>query len=516
MKILLAGPGTGKTTKIKSIITEQYDGCKNIVVLSFTNATVKDLNTKFSKCENVTCMTLHSFALKYNHLPELHILIKEEQNILKWIAGKLKIDFDTICEILHCITFNKMILACLAFIKSNSAYFVDKLGKLDLLVVDEFQDFNPVEQNFVLQLSKIASETIILGDDDQSIYGFKDADPDGIISLYKNENVEKIQHENLCYRCPDNVVDYAVRLIKINKNRIPKKWLKTSKGGLVNIVQHITQEESDDYILDKIKTICRSDLNASILLLSAVGFSVDALKNKLIDKGIEFVDFWHNDLDEEKLVYIWWLNLFYGDKKTLFLLLLLKHYKALQKKKNLTYFKDKIEKDFDVTAILSETRKFNELPSNIARHITAPPNFDTLAKELPVFERFREYLNLNDLPNSVKTITKRMRNPIEFIDNKVNIMSIHKSKGLEADYVIINGLITGILPNETKGVDTIEAQRRLLFVGITRAKKELDLISTVEWEAKDAHKVDFKEFRFNYKRKKYNAKTSKFIEEISL
>ncbi len=514
MKILLAGPGTGKTTKIKSIIDEQYDGCKNIVVLSFTNATVKDLNTKFSKCENVTCMTLHSFALKYNHLPVLHILIKEEEDVLKWLTEKLGIAFDTVCEILHCITFNKMILACLAFIKSNPAYFVDKLGKLDLLVVDEFQDFNPIEQDFVLQLSKIAAETIILGDDDQSIYGFKDADPDGIISLYKNATVGKIQHENLCYRCPDSVVEYAKKLININKNRIPKEWEKTSKSGYVNIKQHITQEESDCYILDKIITIRQSDPNASILLLSAVGFSVDAVKNKLKDNGIDFVDFWHNELSEEKLVNIWWLNIFYGDKKILFLILLLKYYGTFKKDKHLAYFKGKMETGFNADAILTETKIFKELPSNLAMHIDAPPDFDALTKEYPAFEQFREHLNLNDLNNSVKSITKRIRKPIEFIDNKVNIMSIHKSKGLEADYVIINGLITGIIPNKTKGIDTIEAQRRLLFVGITRAKKELNLISTVEWEAKDAHKVDFKEFRFNYKRRKYNAKTSKFIEEI--
>ncbi|MDQ6757491.1 MAG: AAA family ATPase [Bacteroidota bacterium] len=68
MKILLAGPGTGKTTKIKSIIAEQYANAEKIKVISFTNATVNDLTENFNNHQNVSCSTLHSFALGLNHL----------------------------------------------------------------------------------------------------------------------------------------------------------------------------------------------------------------------------------------------------------------------------------------------------------------------------------------------------------------------------------------------------------------------------------------------------------------
>ena len=105
----------------------------------------------------------------------------------------------------------------------------------------------------------------------------------------------------------------------------------------------------------------------------------------------------------------------------------------------------------------------------------------------------------------------------EFEKGKVNFMSIHKSKGLEAEYVIINGLVSGILPNETRGQDTIEAQRRLLFVGMTRALKELYLVSTVEWEGGMLKRnyADIDQFKFIPWKRKYNGKTSKFIEEIT-
>ncbi len=102
----------------------------------------------------------------------------------------------------------------------------------------------------------------------------------------------------------------------------------------------------------------------------------------------------------------------------------------------------------------------------------------------------------------------------EFEQGKVNLMSIHKSKGLQADYVFITGLVSGILPNETKGIDTMEAQRRLLYVGMTRTLKSLHLISTVEWDGKDVHKVDISQFQYNFTKKKWRGKTSKFIEDI--
>lgn len=74
MKILLAGPGTGKTTRIKEIITTDYADAKSILVLSFTNATVRDLTSSFADHPNVECVTLHKYALKINHLKNRYIL----------------------------------------------------------------------------------------------------------------------------------------------------------------------------------------------------------------------------------------------------------------------------------------------------------------------------------------------------------------------------------------------------------------------------------------------------------
>lgn len=200
MKILLAGPGTGKTTNIKSIIANDFHAAKRIKVLSFTNFTVNDLSGSFETNESVSSATLHSYAFGLNHQKELYVATGPEQKILEKLAEKTEIALGDVCSQLSCITFDGMIAASAGFISANPVYAKEKIGDLDLLLVDEFQDFNPSEQSLVLAVSEYAAETIILGDDDQSIYGFKDADPDGIISIYNNAAVEKIPHENICYR----------------------------------------------------------------------------------------------------------------------------------------------------------------------------------------------------------------------------------------------------------------------------------------------------------------------------
>ena len=72
----------------------------------------------------------------------------------------------------------------------------------------------------------------------------------------------------------------------------------------------------------------------------------------------------------------------------------------------------------------------------------------------------------------------------------------------------------GIIPNITDGIDSVEAYRRLLFVGMTRTMKSRYLISTVEWEGKYVNKVDKTKFRFIPRRKIWFGRASSFINEL--
>jgi DNA helicase II / ATP-dependent DNA helicase PcrA len=514
MKILLAGPGTGKTTKIKTIIAEQYPNAENIKVISFTNATVNDLSESFAQNQNVSCSTLHSFALGLNHLPELHILLREEQQIIESLSNKLGIAFADLCQIIKCIPFDGMIQQCVTFIKANPAYAKEKIGNLDLLLIDEFQDFNPVEQELVKLTSQLASETIILGDDDQSIYGFKDADPNGIIDLFENETIEKIPHENICYRCPDEIVDYCTKLLQKNLNRIPKEWKNSGKPGHLLFQQFLRQEECDNYILQRIAEIRENDNESSTLILSPVGFAVESLKQQMQKQQVEFNDCWPIPIDAELLANVWWLNAIYSDNKLPFIIFLLKYYGLFNKNKIIDLIKDRIQKNFDETQLMKDLIDTKYLPEPFATYILQPTPVDEMLQQHKEFHFAANLLNSGDLQGSVTKLAAAIRPRQEFEKGKINLMSIHRSKGLQAEYVFINGLVTGILPNNTKGIDSIEAQRRLLFVGMTRTLQRLELISTVQWDGKDVNKVDKKQFEYKFWNRKYSGKTSTFIQEI--
>lgn len=514
MKVLLAGPGTGKTTKVKTLIKEQYKDCKNILVLSFTNATVNDLTESFSDNPNVRCYTLHSYALIINHLKNLHILDDVlETPILKHLSEKCEFEFDKLCYFFRCMTFDGMIQSCLDFLKDNPAYGQEKIGDLDLLIVDEFQDFNLNERELIYHLSDFAKETLILGDDDQSIYDFKDADPLGIIELYNTKDVERIPHENKCFRCPDVIVDYSKKLIAKNKNRIEKPWEKTGKNGNMLFKQTLTQEKTHQFILNEIKNIKLSDPGSSILVLSPVRYYTQELFTLLSNEKIDFVDFWTAKVSAEDIQKIWWLRAIYSDQKVLNLTFIANStFSPHYKNKFNAIIINALQKDFDEAKIINQVASM--FPEPFSSYLLNAPHILELMKAHPEYSIFEGYLNLEDLAESLKTIYKKFSPPVEFAKQAVNVMSIHKSKGLQAEYVFITGLVDGVFPNKIRGIDTMEAQRRLLFVGMTRSLKNLYILSQVEWDSAYAHKMDISAFKYNYRKKKYLGKASLFITEM--
>ena len=516
MEILLAGPGTGKTTKVKSLIRDQFADAENILVLSFTNATVNDLRESFAGNNNVSCYTLHSYALRINHLPALHVLDNStETPILEKYSEKLAIPFQTLTGLLGCIRFEEMITSCIQFMRNNPAYVEENIGSLDLFIVDEFQDFNEVERELVLQISSYAENTFILGDDDQSIYGFKDADPDGIIEIYNSDENAKIEYENICYRCPDDVVVKSKRLIENNTHRLVKDWNTSNKAGEVVLQQLLEQDTTFEYISNKIREIKTTDPTSTILLLSPVKFYLDELIEQLNANELTITNFWNAKIAKDILQKIWWLKSIYSSHKLLNLLFICKEKRLLSRQPLIRLLRESFQRNFDIDELIRNIVVLNYLPEYLSHSIIEQPSFEDLLENWPESLLFQEHLDFDNLETSVDNIEKSIRPVVTFDPSTVNIMSIHKSKGLQADYVFIYALTDGIIPNVTDGIDSLEAYRRLLFVGMTRAKKRLYLISTVEWEGKYVNKVDKTQFRFNGRRRKWYGRTSRFINELN-
>jgi len=509
MKILLAGPGTGKTTNIKNIIQEK-GSLDSVLVISFTNATVEDLKQSLTpiglSVEN--CMTLHKFAVKYNHDRSRHVLEVMETDELSKIAKATDIGFNELCDFLSATTFDQMIGRFVAYAKSNPEYLKDKLSQYSVLIVDEYQDFNKNEQELIDLLVEIMSDTYILGDDDQCIYDFKDADNEKIISLHSDTSHEKIEHEHKCYRCPDVVVDSATKLIKKNTKRIDKKWEKTDKAGSLTQKQFLSNTNTADYILEEVKKILKGSADEKVLILSPVRFLVEDLTNSLDGSGIEYRNYFVAKVDPELIVKSWVLRTLFGKHKYLNLVLI--GYNVLSSRKK---FYETIQKQY------ASGQSFDELFGVIASKMPDEGKKTyggvDIALQDPYFQGLADFFNNAEGDTEDAKLENLFVLVGENVEKQVSIMSIHKSKGLGAEHVFMIGLVEGIIPNRSKGNDTIESQRRLFYVGMTRAKQDLHLISSIDLEGKYVNTVNKDDFRFDFRSKLWKGKASRFIEEIN-
>lgn len=523
MKILVAGPGTGKTSKIHKLIEEaKLKG--NILVLSFTNATINDLMDSFSE-KNLEisaneCMTLHKCAIKLRSAHSLQIVDNLEAKILDKLSKKYNTTLEDLCRILRCITYDQMIEQTIRYIQANPIHIQNRLGQFELLIVDEYQDFNDNERKLIELISNHAKETIVLGDDDQSIYEFKDATVDAIIKLYSES--EKLSHENICYRCPDTVVNACNNLIRNNKTRIEKEWKCNGNPGEVFFKQISTQVETSKYILEKIRIIKQKEPDSSILLLSPIKLPIEQVTNQLDENNIQYSSLWSENLPIDQRMIIWEIKSLLGSHKILNLIFLLDR-TEMTSYKRCKYYKileGQIAEGISEADFIDALRKLSIFDEKFLDLVLSINEVSTII-EIDKYSIIKDQIDPSqNIDIQLSKIAQEIKDQQIFDKKGITIMSIYKSKGLQADYVFILGLVNGIIPSSTLGSNSIEMQRRLLFVGSSRAKKSLFVISTILWDGRDLKKgglsIDCSKFQYNYKLRKHEAETSDFISEMGI
>lgn len=508
MKVLLAAPGTGKTTKISSLIKGK-ENPQSILILSFTNATINDLLRDLGSAgiTDQNCMTLHKFAVKYNHDKFRYVLNRLEIDKLEYVANGVEKSFNELCDFLSVTTFDQMIERFVSYAKHNKAYLQEKLLQFDTLIIDEYQDFNPSEQALIDLLIEQISDVYILGDDDQCIYDFKDASTDRIIELHGTH--ESLEHEHICYRCPDEVVDPATTLIKLNTKRIDKPWNKSGKSGQLVCTQFTTTEDVANYVCTEVQKIVAETPEEKVLILSPVQFAARDVAEKLNELGVVYRNYFVPAIPEALIMKSWKLKALIGKHQYLNLLLL--GYKIYTPRKK---FYELIKKHIKTGQDFAELHKLLEsrLPAEIQKSYTT---IEEIFAETEFSELAELYSNAKG-DNEDEKLQALLIQAEEVDDKNIKLMTIHKSKGLGSEHVFMIGLTEGIIPNKKRGTDSIESQRRLFYVGMTRAKKNLHLLSSVKIKGSDARTVNIDDFRFNRQTRTWDGRASRFIEELGL
>jgi superfamily I DNA/RNA helicase len=562
----LAGPGTGKTfallRRVARLLEEGCDG-KTLLVVTFARTAAQDLIRALQELEyggagNVKAGTLHSFCFSMlSHEGVLkatarypRILLDFERDILlldlegPFSAGKTDRDDlrkafeaawarlqteepgepvrgldqrfqDSLLASLRwhrAMLIGEVIPISLSYLRNNPQ--AEERSAFTHVLVDEYQDLNKAEQSVVDLLSAKGSLTVI-GDDDQSIYGLKSANPEGIRTFNATHpgtyDVEFVE----CRRCPQIVVDMAQALIQRNPGRI-RSALHARHGnppGEVHNVQWTSIQEEADGIADFIESrvACGVEPGQCLILAPSrhVGYAIrDSVRKKGIEIGSSFREEAVESENAQRALTLLTLLSRPNDRVALRAWLSFGSttqrrgpYRRVYRKASetgtdiadvlrsieagqleLPYTSTLVESWLDLHAQLAElaplTEDLGSLCETLFPRSTNALEEDEFALIRDVAEECAE--ESDSLSRLVELLRYRIALPaVPLRTPYARVMSFHKSKGLTADLVVLAGLIQGSIPrikeklSLTERQAALEEQRRLFFVALTRTTNVL-------------------------------------------
>ena len=393
------------------------------------------------------------------------------------------------------------------YLKDNPA--AAERSEFKHLVVDEYQDLNKAEQTAIAYLGDTA-EICIVGDDDQSIYSFKCAHPDGIREWKDLHPACADLEMTDCHRCPTTVVAMANALINVNANRAPRALtpLPDKGAGEVVIVQVPYIHNEAAWITAKVQELIGKGVHPSeILILVQRAVAGKPILNALKGEGIPAKSYYEeSQLDSEAAQTRFALfKLFLGNEDRVALRYLLgsggndfcaNAYARVRQHCEASGDTPwaAMNKLAEGTLTIAYTgplvAQFNTIKGDLEALDAVKADLGTFVDVLfpdadPSVSELRELaLAQKEAVETPEDLLSGMMQEITQPDipptvEEVRLMSLHKSKGLSSPYVFIAGCVEGILPpapdnDWPKAVKdaALEEARRLFYVGITRVKAD--------------------------------------------
>jgi len=600
--LILAGAGSGKTktltTRLAYLIGEVGIDPLNTLTLTFTNKAASEMRIRALRLidSGVNAMpllsTFHKFGLlflklhisKLNRKNTFNIIDSDDQKrMVKSICKDLKVDLQT-SFLTHEISKYKNILldpqealanaelidykkAAKVYIEyqkrlheNNLVDFDDLLAltykillendelrketsnRYQYIMVDEYQDTNELQYQLLRLLASEHNNLCVVGDDDQSIYGWRGANIRNILEFHTHfENVKVVKLETN-YRSTQEILDAANTLIEHNRKRLGKKLIShKGSGAPVRVLHSIDEVYEANAIAQEIKELIAKGVNPSEI---AVLYRINALSRSLEEgftkanlafKLIGGIRFYERAEIKDIISYLRVIS--NSDDDFSLLRIINKPKRGIGKtsiekiqrfaeSKNLSIFQAlHTASDEELLTILSK-----KALSSIRKFIETIELLQSEKEELAeLINLFDVHTGLREYYNSMIDGFERVLNIDEFFgyfrdaiindpdttlekfladitlqsdqdqveENAINIMSVHASKGLEFEHLYIIGLEEEFFPLLGETTD-IEEERRLAYVAFTRAKETLTLC--------------YIDSRF-YRGKRKNVKKSRFLGE---
>ena len=418
---------------------------------------------------------------------------------------------------LNACDFGDLILYCVKLFERHSDIKKIYNNNFKYILVDEYQDTNFIQNKWLNLLVNDNQNICCVGDDDQSIYSWRGAEIKNFLTfdtIYKNCKVFKLEQN---YRSTKNILETASTLISHNNGRVAKKlWSSAQKGEMVKLNCFQTGREEAQGISDTIENKIKKNysLNNVAILVRAI-YQTREFEERFLKVGVGYrvlggTKFYERSEIKDAVSYLRIINQKYDDlalervigsprrgvgESTLNILytygrdnkLCLED--SIKKNLELNAFKPKIKlslsnllrmiekwrvdsktnKHYDLLKIILDESGYSENLKN-KKDLENENRLENL-KEL--LRAMHDYDNLQSFLEHVALATSIDK---EWEGEKINLMTMHAAKGLEFDVVFLPGWEEGLFPHqkslEEKGDFALEEERRLAYVGITRAKKE--------------------------------------------
>jgi len=418
---------------------------------------------------------------------------------------------------LNAFDFGDLILFCVKLFEEHKDIREIYQKNFKYILVDEFQDTNFIQNKWLNLLVNNDENICCVGDDDQSIYSWRGAEIKNFLTfdkIYKKCKVFKLEQN---YRSTKNILETASNLISNNSNRVGKKlWSSANQGELVKLNCYRTGKEEAQGISDVIEQKVRKkySLNEVSILVRAI-YQTREFEERFLQVGIGYrvlggIKFYERAEIKDAVAYLRIINQKFDDLalervigspkrgvgestlnqiytfgKTNKLCLEDSIIKIIE----LGKFKPKIKTTLNhLINLINKWRKasINMKHFDLLKLVLDESGYSSMLKSKKDLENENRLENLKELLRAMQDYDN-LQSFLEHValatsidqeweGAKVNLMTMHAAKGLEFDVVFLPGWEEGLFPHqkslEEKGDFALEEERRLAYVGITRAKKE--------------------------------------------
>ena len=566
--LLVSCPGSGKTTtmlrRIQHMIGQGIDP-SSILMVTFTEAAAKEMKKRFADSYGdapVTFCTIHSLCVRIMHSADMdgfHIMdVTETDAALRSASVVTKKYLDDFKNIKNDISLFKntgdfkkrseLSLTEMEFKTFVKAYenYKDAAGGLDFddllihgkriltektgvlrmfrekfrfLICDEYQDTNPIQKEILYLLAGENGNLCVVGDDDQSIYGFRGAVPSIMLSFSKDFPDCRVIHMSTNYRSVPGIIHPASALINYNKNRFPKDIVAFRSDSAQDAVIYDTAQDRDEEMAHLAEAVRRAADTyedggrfAKCAVLARTNAQLEQAAGIFSDSSIPF-----SSRDVVKDIYEHWsftdlctyLKLADGKGNISDFLRILNRPKRYLNQKlfsGLAYDKGRIMqaayrsgRNYVINSILDYFSQMQQLSA-----LPFKDRIPFILKIMRYSEFLKEYADQSGVPDaamdarcntfirdaeSCGTLEQWVRHAKNHIrkfhdtikahrEDGVTLATMHRSKGLEWDHVFIIDCCRGTVPYERKdAVCDVEEERRLFYVACTRARETLHIMN---------------------------------------